>query len=301
MENKRDDFNGFFLCFCILFNLPFFVSTTYGLDPISNVSIQDDQVFMLKIKINKKSEKWAVIDAHGLMHEKEILIDKDCVFLVTELTYRPFLNKDNVFEDIMQIAVTHYDTIEDYDSDIQEVPDLVGGSNIPPERDTELSLHAPFQNVRKIQSHDAETKSHVTHLVNFPNDISNAKEYKTRFVNTNVMFMDYPAKKSSMVDDVLIPTVEERIRLHTLYKKTSLYTSRENIMPKELPITDRAVDFYYKIKILNSSFIKSLNKLTPNNTIENIDFIKAEGPSYIPDVKKARESTNDVDIWIHPR
>ena len=83
------DINKLNLVSGVVFTMPYFVSSTIS-ESGSVAGFMQDASCVFKIKINKESKKWIIVDKASLVvREREVLIDKHCVFLITGYEYLP--------------------------------------------------------------------------------------------------------------------------------------------------------------------------------------------------------------------
>jgi hypothetical protein len=97
---------------------PTFMSASYS-SSFSYANFIDTADFLMNIKIYKSSKKWIIVDQYSnFPFEKEILIDKECIFLVTKIDYLPIETRFDTYTDRFTIFVTMFDDINDFNSKI---------------------------------------------------------------------------------------------------------------------------------------------------------------------------------------
>jgi len=127
--------------------MPRFSSTTF----ITNNSYENfvrENTFLLKIKINKESKKWIIVNKYSeYPDEAEILLDRDCYFTVEEREILPIKMRNNTLRDIVVITLRHHDTLNILPNNQNQNG---GGSN----------------EIKIINMHDDILKSHIEKITN---------------------------------------------------------------------------------------------------------------------------------------
>ena len=94
--------------------IPFFMSTTFITNDGTVVNFIKNNSFILKIKINKQSRKWLLLNKYSAQpQEYEILIDKDTYLVIDDFNYKTIRMSNGVHRDILVLSVKLCDNISE--------------------------------------------------------------------------------------------------------------------------------------------------------------------------------------------
>lgn len=260
--------------------VPHFVSASfsqnYGYD-----AFIDNANFVLNIKINKNTRKWAILNEYSnFPAEKEILIDKNCVFLITGHRYQSIeLSRGELAEKLV-LNVTLYDNITDFlDRFDAETLDNFPTCEI---KSGDLENN-PRNIIGSVRGHVnarggamISTDNKIINLINFTDDqydklVKDAKNMINRseyvFKNTHKHFVDFT---KSNID------VQTRLQLYDLYQTYyKIPSNNQNLVSKDntkerLNIKQNQLSFDKTDKILFAEHIDN-NTKERSNINRNMD------------------------------
>jgi hypothetical protein len=248
--------------------IPHFVSASFSHN-FSYESFVDNASFILKIKINKNTRKWIILNGYSnFPEEKEILIDKNCIFLITGYGYQAIELHGNQLTEKLVINATLFDDMKDCLNRIDneqvvnsilcdvKIENTITNINVPMNAPLNVNVEQKGRGEEvktNLSREEKKTSNNKTiDLINFTDDeykkFIELSKYTTKtynFNNKHTYFMDITKSVAqassdssyySNCDDENIFNVKERLHLYDLYQTYFEIPSKSKEEQKSNPL-----------------------------------------------------------------
>lgn len=184
--------------------------TSYGYDAFFK-----NNSFVMKIKINKLSKKWIVLDKYSQYpHEKEILIGRDCYFVTLNVTSQPiFLNGHLIDTTVIELLLC-----DDFKSAVTESKEQY----VKPFQITEMvDTESNYSVIKFINMHDRQIEDMIRALINYEKNVKGGffKDNLYYLENIQSLLFDNTTKFNRENDNLLYDTITYNNLLKIIYSE----------------------------------------------------------------------------------